>query len=94
MTTPLPSDLFRRAAILRWLAPSHVAIPAQDAARLQLHDALTTGGTQDVIDALHELARAFQRDVHGHYLPERLNHTTREAKRLIADIEGIPGNAC
>lgn len=88
MTTPLPPDLFHRANYIRWFAPSHRDVPTQGAARLQLHDALTKGSTQDVIDALHEIARTFQRDASGHYIPDRLNSTTRDARQLIAEIEG------
>jgi len=85
--TQLPDDLHIPVWNLGYFAPTLRDSKPQVDARAMLHDALETNDKGLVLDALHSVALAYQRDANGNHLPRRLNITVIHAEQLIETLE-------
>jgi len=85
--TQLPDDLHIPVWNLGYFATTLRDSKPQVNARAMLHDALEANDRGLVLDALHAVRGAYQRDAQGNHLPRRLNITVIHAEQLIEILE-------
>jgi len=91
--TQLPNELHIPCWNLGYFAPTLRESKPQLDARAQLHTALEANDRGLVLDALHAVRLAYQRDVNGNHMERRVNVTVVHAEQLIAMIESRDGEA-
>ena len=85
---PLPDALYARIYALGQFAFPHRERPAQQAARMALHQALARGDVDDLPGALRALGRSFARDINGELTSLAQSRVTHVADQLADQVEG------
>jgi len=89
--TQLPEDLTIPVQTFGYfLSPLKSSKPQLDA-RDRLDAAHKANDTAQVLDALHRVRLAYQRDVNGQHLSRSVNVTVVKAEALIAQLEARVG---
>jgi cell division FtsZ-interacting protein ZapD len=87
LLTTLPDDIISALSWLGNTAISAHATPAQLTAAHAVGYALRDDDAAALVETLHELARAYTRNVRGHIIPRTHNWLHRNASAVAQDIE-------